>query len=64
LLRIIEPDIEFLNIFASKNASESHGELTHGCEFRRRTFQSVDLCCLSWRQDARFQKRSARKLSI
>jgi hypothetical protein len=25
LLRVVESDIEFLNVFASKNASESHG---------------------------------------
>src|SRR5271166_1792401 len=52
LLRIIEPDVEFLNVFASKNASESHSELTHGGEIGRRTLQSVHLCRLTWRQQS------------
>src|SRR5208282_6200717 len=45
-----DPNAKFLNVLASKNASESHGEPTHGREIRRCTFQSVDLCCLTWRQ--------------
>jgi hypothetical protein len=44
LLRVIEPDAEFLNVLASENASESHREPAHGGEVRRGAFQSVDLC--------------------
>jgi hypothetical protein len=50
LLRVIEPGAEFLNVLASENASESHGEPTHGGEVRRGAFQSVDLCRLTGRQ--------------
>ena len=45
-----EPDVEFLDVFASKNASESHGEPTHGGEIRRGAFQGIDLDCLTGRQ--------------
>jgi hypothetical protein len=47
-----ESNAEFLNVFASKNTSESHCEPTHGCEIRRRTFQSVDLWRLTRRQQS------------
>jgi hypothetical protein len=50
LLRVIGPDARFLNVFASEDASESHGEPTHGGEVRRGAFQSVDLGRLTWRQ--------------
>jgi hypothetical protein len=50
LLRVIEPDVEFLNVFASKNPTESHAQPTHGREIRRRAFQSVDLVRLTRRQ--------------
>jgi len=51
-LCIIQPDFEFLDVFALKNASESHGEPTHGGEIRRGAFQSVDLCPLTVRQQS------------
>jgi hypothetical protein len=43
---------EFLDVFALKNYSESHGEPTHGGEIRRGAFQSVDLCRLTVRQQS------------
>ena len=52
LLRIVETDVEFLEVFASKNASESHGEPTHGGEVRRCAFQDVDLDRLTGRQQS------------
>ena len=52
MLRVVEPDVEFLDVFASKNASESHGELTHCGEIRRGAFESVDLGRLTGRQQS------------
>src|SRR5260370_33364802 len=35
LLGVVEPGVEFIGAFASKNAAEAHGELTHHNEIRR-----------------------------
>jgi len=61
LLSVVEPDVEFLDVFASKNASESHGEPTHGGEVWRCAFQGVDLDRLTGRkQSARLDAERCR----
>jgi hypothetical protein len=42
-LGVIQPDVEPLSVFAPKNASESHGKLTHCGEVWRRALQGFDL---------------------
>jgi hypothetical protein len=37
LLGVVEPGVEFIGAFASKNAAEAHGELTPHNEIRRCT---------------------------
>jgi hypothetical protein len=50
---IDEPETEFLDVPASKYASEPHGQPAHGCEFRRGAFQSVDFRRLVWHKQFR-----------